>query len=132
MVLFLQKCFSGRKVFIVITEKWQHDNLIRFRLRVSGLRNCKRWFLKEESSEDTICPSCENSVENEVHFLFLCTAYTDKRNECRVIDFRKEHPDINDVANLLSNTSGSVIKYLAKFIAEAMKIRKKQIERKRI
>ena len=69
-----------------------------------------------------ICPICCKYVEDEIHFLLVCDAYSEQREKL----FRKanefdnkfdQKDDIEKFAVLMSNLQKYVIKYLTKAIA---------------
>lgn len=120
--------FQAERYLSFITNKWYKISLSRFRLRVSGLKNCKYWFLNEYNSNDNMCPSCRNATEDEVHFLFDCVAYSEKRRNCETLSVLTGTADMNSVINILSDSSEEKIKSISKFIGEAMNIRKKITE----
>ena len=64
-----KSAFQAEKYLSCITNKWHRDNFARFRLRVSGLKNCIQWFGYNHGV--ATCPACNNGLENEVHFFVL-------------------------------------------------------------
>ena len=63
-----------------ITTKRFRDTMTRIRVRACGLRSHKVWF-QTEISENSSCPMCGHSHEDEVHFLFQCQlTYNYERN----------------------------------------------------
>ena len=67
---------------------------------------------------DRICPICECSVEDEIHFLCQCPCYSDAR-DVLFEKAKREHPDfincdvIDQFVFLMSNLQREVIRYLA-------------------
>ena len=120
--------FQTEKYLSFVTDKWHRISLTRFRLRVSGLKNCKRWFQNENLTNDVMCPSCRNATEDEVQFLFHCSAYTEKRKCSNILNITIDNPDHAYVARLLSSGDENTIKSIAKFVADAMNVRKKIID----
>jgi len=68
---------------------------------------------------------CGHILDDEVHFLFHCQSYVSIRENCGVLNleaFRRQ-----DIFSILSSDDDIVIKSVAKFIAEALKLRQLQL-----
>lgn len=77
------KCvFEPIKYLRSVTNRWHQMALSRFRLRVCGLSNQKRWFLNDNQHES--CPSCKCDYKDK-YLLFKCPAYQDKRKQCHLL-----------------------------------------------
>jgi hypothetical protein len=112
-----------------ITNKWMRDTLARFRLRACGLKNLKQWFTTDEQNAiDLICPVCGQGSEDEVHFIFHCQAYTELRKKYTLFDSITTQPNMNHVSTILASKDETEITSLAKYIVEALRVRKKKIE----
>ena len=122
-----QCTFEAEKYLLCITNKWLRDRLVRFRLRVCGLKNHKQWFTTEQG-EDLTCPVCGQESEDEAHFIFHCKTFIDLRKKYKIFDSPTTHCSMNYVSARLASKNETEITTLAKFITEAMKIRKKKIE----
>ena len=107
-----------------MTHRWHKYNLTKFQTRTLGLNANRKWF---EISDDKACQMCadRNSIENEVHFVFDCPAYTDIRNGCDL--FNKPAAQRKDIKAILSYGNEQDISKFAKYIAEASDFRKKNI-----
>ena len=115
------------KYLSVITNKWHRDSLARFRLRC-GLRSRTRWFRNDEQARDSTCPSCSNGDEDEMHLLFVCTAYAEIRRKYDIFKTVADQPNGNHVHSLLAGKDQMKLKKLSQYVAEAMCIRKKKLE----
>ena len=110
------------KYLLVVTHKWHRDMLCRFRTRTLGLYANKIWYSQEVGSE-SICKVCSaNSVEDEFHFLFKCSAYDKARQNCKLLN--KIYPGGQSASEILKCDNNEHILSLAKFVAEAYKRRK--------
>jgi hypothetical protein len=124
------KCTSEAEDYLMfITNKWMRDTLARFRLRACGLKNHKQWFTTDEQNAiDLICPVCGQGSEDEVHFIFHCQAYTELRKKYTLFDSITTQPNMNHVSTILASKDETEITSLAKYIVEALRVRKKKIE----
>ena len=112
------------KYLSVVTHKWHRSMLARFRTRTLGLNSNKAWFESEPTAEAcTLCKS--RAVENETHFIFHCEAYGHIRQKCCIFEapIAKEQ----NLVKLLTHTNEKYIISLAKYIAEAAKLRRSVI-----
>ena len=116
--------FQAEKYLKVMTDKWNRLIYTRFRLRTLGLSANKRWF-QPGTSTDLPCPMCGYNVENEIHFLFQCKAYDSIRDKCEF--FSLDVAKRQDIVFILSSYNEHIIKSVAKFVAEAVKIRQNQV-----
>eukprot|EP00745_Piridium_sociabile_P020930 TRINITY_DN32279_c0_g1_i8.p1 TRINITY_DN32279_c0_g1~~TRINITY_DN32279_c0_g1_i8.p1 ORF type:complete len:178 (-),score=11.46 TRINITY_DN32279_c0_g1_i8:250-783(-) len=116
--------FQAEHFLTAITDKWHRLNFARFRLRAFGLNANKRWFQPGTSTESP-CPLCGFSVDDEKHFLFQCRLYDTLREKHTFfeLDMTKKH----DVVSVLSSDDELIIQSVAKFIAEAYKIRQSHV-----
>ena len=114
--------FQAERYFSIITDKWHRILFTRFRLRTLGFNANKRWFDCGTSTENP-CPLCGHTVDDESHFLFDCVAFSDVRKKHSF--FKSEVAKRQDVALIVSSTNDQLIQSLAKYIAEAMKMRNK-------
>ena len=71
---------------------------------------------------------CGQEREDEIHFVFHCQAYTDLRKIYSIFDSPTVQSGINYLRALLASKNETKIRALAKYIKEAMKIRRKKVE----
>ena len=71
---------------------------------------------------------CGQESEDEAHFIFHCKTFIDLRKKYKIFDSPTTHCSMNYVSARLASKNETEITTLAKFITEAMKIRKKKIE----
>eukprot|EP00745_Piridium_sociabile_P044188 TRINITY_DN9210_c0_g1_i1.p1 TRINITY_DN9210_c0_g1~~TRINITY_DN9210_c0_g1_i1.p1 ORF type:complete len:408 (+),score=9.52 TRINITY_DN9210_c0_g1_i1:2081-3304(+) len=116
--------FEKEKYIIEVTNKWHRISLARFRLRTLGLNAHKQWF-QTDPSTCSPCPMCGFLTEDEIHFLFHCKAYAQIREKCVV--FKSNSAKNEDIFGVLKmNHQISALQSLAKFIAEALNLRRKK------
>ena len=75
------------------------------------------------------CPVCKDVVdrgEDEFHFVFECKMYDNVRKENDL--FKMPIAIRNNLVGILKSNNECVIVNLAKFVAEAFKVRKAKIE----
>ena len=77
-------------------------SLIRFRLGVSALRTHRLRYTTSKQ-ESLSCPFCVNTVEDELHFLFICPQYQTIRNIYIPTKF-SSHPSAFRAALLMAST----------------------------
>ena len=99
----------------------------RFILRACGLKSHKQWFSIEQQGDFT-CSMCGQEREDEIHFVFHCQAYTDFRKNYNMLDSHTIQSGINCLRVLLASKNETKIIALAKYITEAMKIRRNKVE----
>ena len=122
------KCiFQAEKYLMCITNKWLRGMYARFRLRACGLKSHKQWFSTEQQGDFT-CPVCGQEREDEIHFIFHCQAYTDLRKNYSMLDSHTVQSGINYLRALLASKNETKIIALAKYITEAMKVRRNKVE----
>jgi hypothetical protein len=117
--------FETEKYLSVVTDKWHRINFARFRLRTFGFNANKRWFQPETSTE-LPCPMCRFYIDDEKHFLFQCKAYDKLRDNS--VFFKSDVAKRQNVAFALASDNEIIIKSIAKFIAEANKLRQSYVE----
>ena len=118
------KCaFEAEKYLMGITNKWLRGMYARFRLRAFGLKSHKQWFTTEQQGDFT-CPMCGQEREDEIHFVVHCQAYTDLRKNYSMFDSHTVQSGINYLRALLASKNETKIMALAKYITEAMKVRR--------
>ena len=115
--------FQPERYLQTLTKKWYRDTLTRFRTRTLGLRANKVWF--EQSINNRNCVLCldQTEIEDENHFLFKCKAYEGIRNNSALFGNSN-----TDLVKLLQSNDENIIFQLAKFISEAIVIRKQKME----
>jgi hypothetical protein len=118
--------FGAEKYLTCILTKRFRDALIRFRLRVCGLRGHKMWFLSEPS-DNSSCPMCGHSLEDEIHFILKCPAYAQIRHRYRFMQ-PTDNVTWGTVKDILTSTDENKLINLSKFIAIALDMRKKTVE----
>ena len=69
-----------------------------------------------------------NGDEDELHLLFICTAYADIRLKYNILNAVVDQPSENHVHNFLGCKGHIKPKTLSKHVAEAMSIRKKKLQ----
>ena len=122
------KCaFETEKYLMCITNKWLRGMFARFRLRARGLKSHKQWFSTEQQGDFT-CPKCSQEREDEIHFVFHCQANTDLRKNYSINDSPTVQSGINYLKALLASKNETKIIALAKYIIEAMKVRRNKVE----
>ena len=96
-------------------------------LRAWGLKSHKQWFTTEQQGDFT-CPLCGQEREDEIHFVSHCQAYTDMRKTYIIFDSPPVPSGINYLRALLASKNETKIIVLAKYITEAMKVRRYKVE----
>ena len=81
-----------------------------------------------EQQGDFICSMCGQEREDEIHFIFYCQAYTDQRKNYSMLDSHTVQSGINYLRALLASKNETKIIALAKYITEAMKVRRNKVE----
>ena len=86
----LFKTEFGQELYLDdLTIKKFRDCLIRFRIGINELGINKRFQISNVQSKN--CPFCENSLEDEEHFLFVCHAYNSIRNKYLIGNYEFEN-----------------------------------------
>ena len=99
----------------------------RFRLRACGLKSHKQLFSTEQGGTKHF-PVCGQEREDEIHFIFHCQAYTDLLQNYSMLDSHTVQSGINYLRALLASKNETKIIALAKYITEAMKVRRNKVE----
>ena len=98
-------------------------NLVKLRCSVSNLNAHRYKYYKNECL--LICPFCPNSVENEMHSVFVCTAYEDIRIKYIPNKFRL---NINKQNLIILFSNEQYTMSLCKYLRSMFAIRKKLLE----
>ena len=119
---------SGTRPKYVDLLKFKSDRATICKMKVSAhMLEVERGRYQNISRENRLCNSCnEGLVEDEMHFLFHCTAYNDERD-----NFFKKLGNLypNTVFSplhidfIFNNESAATLKILAKFINECLEKR---------
>ena len=104
--------------FEVITKKVLRDVFIRFRLGISDLRTHKLRY-STEPSPDLSCPLCSTGIDDEKHFLFVCSATQLLRNRHLSVLSQSDRERQN--FSVLGDTK--VMLSIARFIYHSLKLR---------
>lgn len=123
LILYKQfKPVFEREFYIdVINLKKFRQCFVSFRSSAHKLMIEKGRHLKL-SRELRYCIHCDDSIEDEVHFLLYCPLYNDLRS--KYIDKRYwEHPSFHNFTSLMSSKCHHTIQNLAMFLYYAMKYR---------
>lgn len=107
-------------------NKWHRSIFARFRSRTLGLRANKLWFKKDNDNRNCLFCTEQMYVEDETHFVFHCKAYDHIRKYYSI--FYTTAATYSDVSRLLCSQDTRCILSLAKFIAEAYKLRQRKLE----
>ena len=67
-------------------------------------------------------------ASEDVHFIFQCQAYANFRVKYNISDSATTQVSVKHVSTLLASKDETEIKTLAKYITEAMSVRKKKTE----
>ena len=73
---------------------------------------------------------CSQEREDEIHFICHCQAYTDLRKKYSIFDSPTVQSGINYLRALLDSKNETKIIALAKYITEAVKVRRKRKKKK--
>ena len=120
--------FVKEKYFSVVKEKEVRKHYTSFRISAHRLE-IETGRYKKIPVNTRLCKFCNlEQIEDEVHFLFHCNAYTNLRkkftdriiNQCRNYDFLS---DKNKLIWLMINESDQVINLFANFIFTCFKYR---------
>ena len=71
---------------------------------------------------------CGQKREDEIHFVFHCQAYTDLRKYHSMLESHTVQSGMNYLRALLASKNETKIIALAKYITEAMKVRRNKVE----
>lgn len=94
----------------------------RIRLGVSRLNTHRNRFVKNGTVDDFACPACGYEVESEIHFILVCPAYDDIRNQF-IAQKYFNCPSQFKLTMLLASESKSVMSGLGHFLVKAFDAR---------
>ena len=116
--------FAYEKYLDCINTKNHTQNLSRFRLSAHKLNieTCRYNNIPRDQRTCRLCNS--NVVESEYHFFLTCPIYKDLRTKYCI---RSNWPNLMKFKNILSCQHNKVIKNVARFITDAMKLREEKI-----
>lgn len=117
--------FEFEHYLVNIKNEKHRKELTRFRLSSHSLEiETGRYNNIERSNR--ICKLCtQNVVESEYHFLLCCTAYSDLRKDYNI---SSNWPNITKFKYIMSEKKESKVRNTAKYIYNAMKLRKNKLE----
>ena len=93
----------------------------KFRFGVSDLFN-HQYRYRVNNECDMICPLCKEAEENEVHFVFCCSALRDLRLKLIPPKFYS-YPSLFRLSLLLASQNETVVKQLAIYLYKSFKLR---------
>jgi hypothetical protein len=93
----------------------------KFRFGVSEL-NIHHFYYRRITERDLLCPLCNNAVENEIHFLFICPRLIKLREQFIPHKFVRQSCQFKLVM-ILSSINEDIIKQLALYLYKAFKFR---------
>ena len=120
--LSFKNVFEIERHLMHVTHRRHRCNLVRFRTRTLGLGSVKKWY---EAAVSGICPVCKDdtSLDDEIHFLFLCPFFENIRTKYITTNKFVSHSDA--LIELFSTKNEDVVCALAKYVTEAMDVREK-------
>ena len=100
--------------------------LTRFRCIVSELNAHRYRYYTDESLK--ICPFCTNIIEDEIHAIFFCPAYSNARKKFLDTKFLSK-PNLHTLTILISNChyQNQLSKYLKAMFSQRKQILNKQL-----
>ena len=122
--------YSSFKQSLTVSDYLLHGIHVRTRSTLARLRcgmlalNCRSLPFIDTSVSNTsvCCPYCEDSVENEVHFVLVCPLY-DELREIYIPKKYVRNPSLFRLSLLLSCPSPTVITNLTMFVYRAFNTR---------
>ena len=96
------------------------DVLVKFRMSVSALY-CHKYKYSTNTMSRIMCPVCNDGAETELHFLFMCKAYEEIRNNILPRKYLKIR-NLNTMSILLSKECEMF--HVAKYLFKAFELRK--------
>ena len=109
------------KYLSVLTSRNLRRDFIQYRLGLSDLFVNKGRRLAIEKCL-RLCPLCHSSIENEIHFTFVCPAYVDLRTQYIPMQYLSKYPETAFVS-ILSSSNDNVILQLALYVKHALSLR---------
>jgi hypothetical protein len=100
--------------------------VVKFRFGVSNLR-VHFYRHRPHRAVDLLCPLCEKSVEDEVHFVLSCPALSNLRTKLLPEKFCKT-PSLFRLNMLMSSVNETTVRNLSIFLYKAFKLRDNLIE----
>ena len=85
-----------------------------------------RWMRPKTEISDRKCFKCPNKIEDEFHFFFECTLYSDIRMKL-IPAYYRNRPSMLKLHELINPTDDRILKGLAKFSFLALKARSSEI-----
>ena len=95
--------------------------MTKFRLGISDIAQ-HYYRYKNHSENDLICPLCNNGTEDDLHFLLICTAFSDLRAKYIPLKFYR-YPNMFRLSLLLASEKESIIRNLSFFLFKAFRLR---------
>ena len=95
--------------------------MTRFRLGISDIAQ-HHYRYKNHSEMDLICPLCGNGKEDELHFLLICTAFSNLRTKYIPLKFFR-NPNWFKLSLLLASEKETIIKNVSIFLYKASHLR---------
>lgn len=111
-------------VHLLFTDRYRNI-LAQFRMGVSQINTHKNRF--SPSIENTACPLCLNTREDEIHFMFSCPLYDNIRKTYNITSATNCNT-IDQFVDTMSNNSQVRIVNLAKFLLDAFKRRQEHLD----
>ena len=96
--------------------------LVRLRLGVSQILTHRLRFVKNLDEADMLCPLCGEARESEIHFLLVCPAYHDLREEYLSRKYYRM-PTLSRLSLLMASENKQVMLNLSNFIRKAFYLR---------
>ena len=95
--------------------------MAKFRLGVSDIK-VHKFRYKAHAENDLICPLCNESVENEVHFVLCCPALDEVRQKYIPVKYTRQRNSFR-LCLLLASSHHEVVHNLALYLCKALKVR---------
>ena len=95
---------------------------IRLRLGVSQIKPHRLRFVRNANDDDLLCPACGEATESEIHFMLVCPAYADIRQELIARKYYRQ-PSLAKLSQLLASEHKQVLYNLTNYLRKAFEMR---------
>ena len=99
---------------------------IKIRLGVSQLQPHRLRYSQNVPYEERNCPFCDNTIENEIHFMFVCSKYKDIREKYISAKYYR-NPSLFRLSILFASENENVLKNVTLYVYKAFKLRQETI-----
>ena len=120
----IKPAFVTEKYFDYVQLRCFREAYTRFRFGISPIFIHKLRYKRNILPHNLLCPVCKREIEDEMHILFVCDAYSDFRRDVACL---ANQTHVDDIDNVMSADDEITVLQISRFLYRAFSKRKEHL-----